>query len=92
MSSTGTTGMVERVGDQRRDVEEADAAVEERRHGLLVGGVEHAGRGAAGLARGAGERQAAEGDGVRRLEGQRQGLRQVELRAAVAERAGYVSA
>ena len=34
--------------DDRRDAEEAQAAVEERVHGDLVGGVEHARRGAAG--------------------------------------------
>ena len=51
--------LVQRTLDERGDVEEAEAAVQERRDGLLVGGVERGRRGLR-LTRRAGERQAAE--------------------------------
>ena len=86
----GTDGdAVERVGDERVDVEEADAAGQERGHRLLVRGVQDAGRGAAGLARGARQREAAEGRGVRRLEVEREARgRRSKRGAAVAARSG----
>ena len=52
--------MRERVLDERGDVEEADAALEERGDGDLVRGVERARVGAAALARLAREREQAE--------------------------------
>src|SRR5512133_2199481 len=65
---------LERGLDDRRDAEEVQSAVEEGVDRDLVGGVEHAGRGAArggGLAR---QAQAWEGLGVDGLEGQRSHL------------------
>src|SRR5512133_163590 len=71
----GTAGQaLERRLDDRGDAEEVQPAVEEGVDRDLVGGVEHAGRGAArggGLAR---QAQAREGLGVDGLEGQRSHL------------------
>src|SRR5215218_3999728 len=58
----------ERVRDHGRDVEEADAAAEERGDGHLVGSVEDSRGGPAGAQGGAGERQRGEALVVRALE------------------------
>ena len=63
---------LERVLDERGDLEEADPAVEERGDGDLVRRVEGAGVGAAALAGLAGEREEREALGVRRLELERE--------------------
>ena len=73
--------LLERALDHLRDAEERQPAVEERVHGDLVGGVEHARRGAAGDAP---PRARAAGTGTPRsstaLERQRAELGQVERR------------
>ena len=66
--------------DHRGDAGEGDLPVEEGGDGDLVGGVEHAGRGAAGLAGLEGQAQAGEGLEVGRLEGQLADRGEVELR------------
>ena len=77
--STGSgANLPERLLDDGRDVEEADAAVQERADGDLVGGVQDARGGAAGHARLAGQGKAAEGRDVGRLEVQAERRRQVE--------------
>ena len=76
---TGCAGSCSSVSlDHRRDLEEPQAPGEERVDGDLVGGVQHARRGAAGDRRLAREPQAGERVVVDRLERQRADLDQVE--------------
>ena len=69
---------LERALDHARDVEEAQRLGQEGVHGDLVGGVQHAGGGAARGRRVAREREAAERLEVGRLEGQAADLGEVE--------------
>ena len=73
-------GTIERILDERRDLDETDALVEERRNGNLVRGVERAGIGPAALPRLAGERQERKALWIGRLELERERRREVEGR------------
>ena len=83
-----TVERAERVLDERRDLEEADPAVEERRHGDLVRRVERARIRAAALARLAREREERESLEVGRLELELEARGEVERGTGVARRSG----
>ena len=78
MGGDGCRHGVEDALDDLRDPREGERSGEERLDGHLVGAVEHARRGAAGLPGLAGEAQAGEGVGVWVLEGELTGCGQVQ--------------
>ena len=80
VSSGEAIAEIERIGDESRDLREADPPVEERRDRDLVGRVERARVGAASLSCLTGERKEREALGIRSLELELEARREVESR------------